>query len=496
MPVDAREPGQSVGGASPAPGGRLLVIEDEADVAELIRYNLAKEGYDVQLARNGMDGFSLAKQSRPDLILVDLMVPQLNGWEICRRLKRDSDTREVPVIIVTGRVEEGDKVLGFEMGADDYVTKPFSIRELLARGRAVMRRGAPDGGADRKVHLKAGQLEIDRRRFEVTIAGRRVELTLKEFELCRCWWARRAGSSAARSCSTSFGATTGSSNPEPSMCIWPGCAPSSLRSTRRCRGSRPSGESVTGSAPPNDTDERCLHGRNTFVIEMSPSAPILERESDMKRSVVLAAVLLVIGALVTPAPAQTLMNGAGATFPYPLYAKWFEEYTRVDPEVRFNYQSIGSGGGIRQITERTVDFGATDGPMTDEQLTKAPGKLLHIPTVLGAVVATYNLPAAPKLQFTGEVLADIFLGKITKWNDERIKALNTSVNLPNQPIVVVHRSDGSGTTYIWVDYLAKVSKEWEQKVGLGTSVNWPVGLGGKGNEGVAGQVKNVPGALG
>jgi len=207
---------------------------------------------------------------------------------------------------------------------------------------------------------------------------------------------------------------------------------------------------------------------------------------------------LAAGLVLLPsgARAQMLMNGAGATFPYPIYSKWFEEYTKVDPEVRFNYQSIGSGGGIRQITERTVDFGASDGPMTDEQLKKAPAELFHIPTVLGSVVPTYNLPGNPKLSFTGEVLADVFLGKITDWSDERIKALNPSANLPKQPIVVVHRSDGSGTTYIWVDYLSKVSKEWEQKIGRGTSVNWPVGLGGKGNEGVAGQVKNAPGALG
>jgi phosphate transport system substrate-binding protein len=205
--------------------------------------------------------------------------------------------------------------------------------------------------------------------------------------------------------------------------------------------------------------------------------------------------LLTLGSLPGPAEAQLLMNGAGATFPYPIYSKWFEEYTRIDPSVRFNYQSIGSGGGIRQITERTVDFGASDGPMTDAQIQKAGG-VLHIPTVLGSVVATYNLPGSPKLQFTGELLADIFLGKITKWNDDRIKALNPSVALPAQPLVVVHRSDGSGTTYIFVDYLSKVSGEWEQKVGRGTSVNWPVGLGGKGNEGVAGQVKNAPGALG
>src|SRR5262249_7774371 len=173
-----------------------------------------------------------------------------------------------------------------------------------------------------------------------------------------------------------------------------------------------------------------------------------------------------------------------------------DEYRKVDPSVRFNYQSIGSGGGIRQITERTVDFGATDGPMTDELLKKAPGELFHIPTVLGAVVATYNLPNSPKLHFTGDVLADIFLGKITKWNDERITALNPGVSLPNDPLLVVHRSDGSGTTYIWVDFLSKVSKEGEQKVGRGTSVNWPVGLGGKGNEGVAGQVKATPGSIG
>src|SRR5262245_2008509 len=215
----------------------------------------------------------------------------------------------------------------------------------------------------------------------------------------------------------------------------------------------------------------------------------------MHRWLIGLGLFLAVGWLPQPAGAQLLMNGAGATFPYPIYSKWFEEYTKVDPSVRFNYQSIGSGGGIRQITERTVDFGATDGPMTDAQLQKA-GDLLHIPTVLGAVVATYNLPGNPALKFTGDVLADIFLGKITKWNDDRIKALNPSANLPAQPIVVVHRSDGSGTTYIFVDYLSKISGEWEQKVGRGTSVNWPVGLGGKGNEGVAGQVKNAPGSFG
>jgi phosphate transport system substrate-binding protein len=206
--------------------------------------------------------------------------------------------------------------------------------------------------------------------------------------------------------------------------------------------------------------------------------------------------LLVVGWGVRPAAAQALMNGAGATFPYPIYSKWFDEYAKVDPSARFNYQSIGSGGGIRQITSRTVDFGATDGPMSDDQLKKAPGELLHIPTVLGAVVATYNLPGNPKLRFTPEILGDIFLGKLTKWNDAKLTAANPGVSLPDQPILVVHRSDGSGTTYIWVDYLAKVSREWEQKVGRGTSVNWPVGLGGKGNEGVAGQIKNTPGALG
>src|SRR5499433_2483284 len=211
---------------------------------------------------------------------------------------------------------------------------------------------------------------------------------------------------------------------------------------------------------------------------------------------VLTAVVVAWACAAGPVTDQLLINGAGATFPYPIYSKWFDEYAKISQGVNFNYQSIGSGGGIRQVTARTVDFGATDGPMSDEQLKAAPGELLHIPTVLGAVVATYNLPNSPKLRFTGEVLADIFLGKITKWNDDRIKALNPSASLPDQPIVVVHRSDGSGTTYIWVDYLSKVSKDWETKVGRGTSVNWPVGLGGKGNEGVAGQVKNAPGALG
>ena len=209
-------------------------------------------------------------------------------------------------------------------------------------------------------------------------------------------------------------------------------------------------------------------------------------------NMILAVFLFAVG----PASAQLLMNGAGATFPYPLYSKWFDEYAKVDRSVRFNYQSIGSGGGIRQIMARTVDFGASDGPMNDEQLSKAPGELFHVPMVMGAVVATYNLPGSPTLRFPPDLLADIFLGKVTRWNDPRIEAANPEVPLPNQPIIVVHRSDGSGTTYIWVDYLSKVSNEWKQKVGRGTSVNWPVGLGGKGNEGVAGQVKNTPGTLG
>ena len=196
------------------------------------------------------------------------------------------------------------------------------------------------------------------------------------------------------------------------------------------------------------------------------------------------------------ASAQMMINGAGATFPYPIYSKWFDEYTKVDPSVRFNYQSIGSGGGQKQILAQTVDFGASDGPMTDDNLSKAPGKLLHIPTVAGAVVITYNLPGAPELKFDGETIAGIFLGQIKKWNDPKIAATNPGVKLPDKDIVVVHRSDGSGTTFIFTDYLSKVSPEWKSKAGNNTSVSWPTGIGGKGNEGVSGQVKQTPGALG
>jgi phosphate transport system substrate-binding protein len=200
----------------------------------------------------------------------------------------------------------------------------------------------------------------------------------------------------------------------------------------------------------------------------------------------------------TDAQAQLLINGAGATFPYPIYSKWFDEYAKLDPLVRFNYQSIGSGGGQKQITARTVDFGASDGPMSDENLAKAPGKILHIPTVAGAVVITYNLPDNPKLKLDGSTLADIFLGNVTKWNDPKIAALNPDVKLPATDIVVVHRSDGSGTSFIFTDYLSSVSPVWLDSVGKGTSVKWPagVGLGAKGNEGVAGQVKQLPGAIG
>jgi phosphate transport system substrate-binding protein len=216
----------------------------------------------------------------------------------------------------------------------------------------------------------------------------------------------------------------------------------------------------------------------------------------MKARMTLA--LAAVAAFVAGLSAQKVqINGAGATFPYPIYSKWFAEYNKLHPNVEINYQSIGSGGGIRQVTNQTVFFGATDGPMTNEQLLAAPSKILHFPTVLGADVPVYNIPGVrAELKFTGTVLADIFLGKITKWNDPAIVKLNSGVNLPSTDITVVHRSDGSGTTYIWVDYLAKVSPEWKSKVGVATSVNWPVGLGGKGNEGVAGLVTQTPGSLG
>ena len=191
------------------------------------------------------------------------------------------------------------------------------------------------------------------------------------------------------------------------------------------------------------------------------------------------------------------INGAGATFPNPIYSKWFAEYNKLHPNVAINYQSIGSGAGIRQITNQTVFFGATDGPMTNDQLQGAPGKILHFPTVLGAVVPIYNIEGVnQELKFTGPVLADIFLGKITKWNDPAVAKANPGVNLPATDITVAHRSDGSGTSYIWVDFLAKVSPEWKQKVGVATSVNWPAGVGAKGNEGVSGLVKQTPGAIG
>jgi phosphate transport system substrate-binding protein len=198
-----------------------------------------------------------------------------------------------------------------------------------------------------------------------------------------------------------------------------------------------------------------------------------------------------------------LINGAGATFPYPIYSKWFDQYHRLFPQIQINYQSIGSGGGIRQVIEGTVDFGATDSPMTDAQLREAKTKILHFPTVLGAVVPVYNIPGITEeingiteINFTPDALAGIFLGKITKWNDPELKSVNAGLNLPDKGIVVVHRSDGSGTTYVWTDYLGKVSPEWKSKVGVNTSVNWPAGLGGKGNEGVAGLIKQTPYSIG
>jgi phosphate transport system substrate-binding protein len=218
------------------------------------------------------------------------------------------------------------------------------------------------------------------------------------------------------------------------------------------------------------------------------------------QSTIGSGLVLLLGAIPligSPAAAQVSLTGAGATFPNPIYTKWFDAYNKKTG-VRINYQSIGSGGGIRQFTEGTVDFGASDGPMNDDQMQAVGGKVLHVPTVLGAVVLTYNLPGIgnTKLKFDGPTIAGIFQGKITKWNDQTLAALNPGVKLPDSDIIVVHRSDGSGTSYIFTDFLSKVSPDWKQKVGKATSVNWPTGLGGKGNEGVTQQVKQTEGSLG
>jgi phosphate transport system substrate-binding protein len=215
----------------------------------------------------------------------------------------------------------------------------------------------------------------------------------------------------------------------------------------------------------------------------------------------LASALAASIVVTLPCSAEVLINAAGATFPYPMYSKWFNSYHKLHPDVQINYQSIGSGGGIKQVTEGTVDFGASDGPMTDKQIAefheKRGANILHFPTVLGADVPTYNIPGVTgELKFTPQALAGIFLGKIARWNDPALTSANPGVHLPGNDIVVVHRSDGSGTTYVWVDFLAKVSPEWKSKVGVGTSVNWPVGLGGKGNEGVSGQVRQTPNSIG
>ena len=208
-------------------------------------------------------------------------------------------------------------------------------------------------------------------------------------------------------------------------------------------------------------------------------------------------IVLLLAGLALPAMAQTTLNGAGATFPYPMYSKWFSDYNKLHPDVQINYQSIGSGGGIRQVLNGTVDFGASDGPMSDEQLKEAKTRILHVPTVMGAVVPAYNVAGVSgEIKFTPDVLADIFLGKITNWNNAAIAKANPGMKFPDTAIVVVHRSDGSGTTFIFTDYLSKVSKDWEGTVGKGTSVKWPQGLGGKGNEGVAGQIRQIQGSIG
>ena len=217
----------------------------------------------------------------------------------------------------------------------------------------------------------------------------------------------------------------------------------------------------------------------------------------MKKSSLWLGALGALVILLTAAEAKVLINAAGATFPYPIYGKWFDEFGKTNPDAQINYQSIGSGGGIRQFTEGTVDFGASDMPMTDEQIGKVKNKPLHFPSVLGGLVPTYNIPGVTQeLKFTPEALAGIYLGKIKKWNDPELQKANAGAKLPDNEIVVVHRSDGSGTSFVFTDYLSKVSPEWKSKVGANTSVSWPAGLGGKGNEGVAGIVKQTPNSIG
>ncbi len=216
-----------------------------------------------------------------------------------------------------------------------------------------------------------------------------------------------------------------------------------------------------------------------------------------RRVVTFFLIALAIAGIARSGFADLLINGAGATFPYPIYSKWFDVYAKENPGVKFNYQSIGSGGGIRMLSNRTVDVGASDAPLTDAQLSDAPGKILHFPSVMGAVVIAYNLPGfTGTLRMTGPIIADIFAGKITKWDDDKIKALNTTVAIPSTDIVVCHRSDGSGTSYIFTDYLSKVSSSWASDPGKGTAVKWPAGLGGKGNEGVTALIQQTPGAIG
>ncbi|CAB4242662.1 Phosphate-binding protein PstS [Methylacidimicrobium sp. AP8] len=210
----------------------------------------------------------------------------------------------------------------------------------------------------------------------------------------------------------------------------------------------------------------------------------------------LLAALLWLTLAPTRKDAPLLINGAGASFPYPLYTRWFAAYERLDPTVRFNYQAIGSGGGQQQLVHQTVDFGASDSPMRTSLLARAPGKILHIPMIAGADVLAYHLPGSPPLRLTPAIIAEIFLGRIRNWNDSRLARINPGIPLPSLPLVVVHRSDGSGTTYIFTDYLTKVSPEWARIAGRGTAVHWPAGIGAKGNEGVAGQIRSLPGAIG
>ncbi len=479
----------------------LLLVEDDRALADLLIWHFDREGYEVARTADGDEALVLAEERTPDLVILDWMIEGVSGIEVCRRLRRRASTAHVPIIMLTARGEESDRIRGLETGADDYVTKPFSPRELLARVGAVLRRMRPALAGEQ---LSYADIEMDVEAHRVRRDGRPVQLGPDGVSIAApLHGASRPGLLARAAARRGLGTRSGHRCPHRRR-----SHPAASQSAQRRRLRRHDPHCSLGRLLAR---RRRLNAVTKVKSELSRGGPaaVLTRISTPLEECVKPTILAIAAAALLTAACGTnsgnesgqasaasqQITGAGSTFVYPVLSAWAADYQKQSG-ARINYQSIGSGGGISQVKAGTVDFGATDQPLASDELAKA--NLAQFPIVIGGIVAVVNLPGFKpgQLKLTGPLLADIYAGKVKSWSDPVIAELNPGVKLPSANIAVVHRSDGSGTTFNFTHYLSQVSPVWKSGPGEGKTVSWPTGVGGKGNEGVANYVKQIPNSIG